>query len=102
MVWDEISVQASAKEVADRSKIFLQASDQGRSFHLVSKHPSSNSWIRDGAYVSFAEYRFAMKARLNPLPTKVVVKRAGNPQLDTTCPKCNSQPPMLALLMLVS
>ena len=46
--------------------------------------------VRDGAYVSFAEYRFAIKARLNLLPTKVVVKRRGNLQLDTTCPKCNS------------
>ena len=32
-----------------------------------------------------------VKARLNLLPTKVVAKRAGNPLLDVTCHKYNSQ-----------
>ena len=69
----------------------LQATDQGRSFHLASQHPNSNHWIREGSFVSFANYRFAIKGRLNLLPTKVVIKRAGKSHLDTTCPKCKQE-----------
>ena len=54
---------------------------------------------RDGTFVSFAEYRFAVKARLNLLPTKAVVKRADTPQLDVTCPKCKSQPETLGHIL---
>ena len=71
------------------------APDQGRAFHLLANHPSSNHWIHSGAYTSFAKYRFAMRGRLNLLPTRVVAKRAGKPQLDTTCPKCHSSPETL-------
>ena len=73
----------------------LKSSDQGRSFHLISRHPSSNHWIQNGAFVSFAEYRFAVRGRLNLLPTRTVVKRAGRPLIDTTCPKCKSHPQTL-------
>ena len=33
---------------SNRLKQLLQARDQGRAFHLASKHPSSSHWIKDG------------------------------------------------------
>ena len=78
-----------------RLQQLLQATDQGRSFHLISQHASSSHWIREGSFLSFAEYRFAIKGRLNLLPTKVAIKRAGKPHIDVTCPKCRQQPQTL-------
>jgi hypothetical protein len=77
----------------------LEAKDQGRSFHLVHKHWSSNHWIHSGAYTTFADYRFAIRARLNLLPTKTVVKRVGKPNIDVTCPKCRRSPETLAHIL---
>lgn len=73
-----------------------QANDQGRSSHCVALHPSSNHWIRSGKYISFGEYRFAIKARLNLLPTKTVLQRSGKPNINTSCPGCNSEQETLA------
>ena len=87
----EVRQLLSEVKTSHRLDRLLEADDQGRCFHLISKHSSSSQWIRGGAFVSFAEYRFAIKGRLNLLPTKAVVRRAGNPNLDTTCPKCKSQ-----------
>ena len=75
---------------------FKQANDQGRTSHCVSLHPSSNYWIRSGKYISFGEYRFAMKARLNLLPTKTILKRSGKPNINTSCPGCNGEQKTLA------
>ena len=66
-----------------------EASDQGRTFNCVALHPSSNHWIRSGRYISFGEYRFAMKGRLNLLPTRSVLRRSGKRQQNTSCPGCN-------------
>ena len=43
-----------ARDVA-RLEHLLQATDQGRSFHLVSQHPSSSHWIIEGSFVLFAK-----------------------------------------------
>ena len=51
------------------------AIDQGKSFHSVSKYPSSSKWIGNGKYMSFADYRFAIKGRLNQLPLQTVLKK---------------------------
>ena len=94
---DKRAVRRLLNEARDASWLdqVLNAKDQGRVFHHASKHASSNSWIREGSFVSFADYRFAVKGRLNLLPTKVAVKRAGHPHIDTICPKCRSQPQTL-------
>ena len=47
-----------------------QHSDQGRATICTSAHPASNHWVTTGNYTSFGEYRFALKARLNLLPTR--------------------------------
>ena len=72
-----------------------EATDQGRSFSLVSKSAASNGWI-GGKYISFADYRFATKARLNLLPVKTVLRRIGKNTQDTRCPKCTGASDTLA------
>ena len=52
-------------------------------------------WIRNGDFISFADYRFVLCARLNLLPTKTAVRRAGRPDVDTICPKCHRAPETL-------
>ena len=49
--------------------------DQGKSFDSVAKHPSSSEWIGNGNYISFADYRFMIKGRLNQLPVRTMLKR---------------------------
>ena len=72
------------------------APDQGRSFHLASKSPSSNYWLTSGQYCSFAEYRFAIKARCNLLPVNSVLARMKKRgQQPTTCRICHSSPETL-------
>ena len=91
----------AVKKILDQAKNkinkneLLEAKDQGRAFHLIGEHPSSSHWMREGDFTSFAEFRFAIKGRLNLLPTKTTVKRAGRPDLNTTCPKCHQQPETL-------
>ena len=67
--------------------LVLASPDQGRTFHLVSADLSSNSWIPTGKYLSFAEYRFAMRERLNLLPARSVQKRIRRISNDA-CRKC--------------
>ena len=73
-----------------------QASDQGRAMACVAAHTSSNHWITTGSYTSFGEYRFALKARLNLLPTRTVRRRAGEVIPDVSCPKCQEEQETLA------
>lgn len=76
--------------------ILTQAKDQGRTFSTVKKHPVSNHWIPTGRYVSFSEYRFAIKARLNLLPVKTVQRRFQQSQMDTRCRQCHQHPETLS------
>ena len=70
---DKKAVWQLLNEAKDYSRLekLLQAteSDQGQTFHLASKYLSSSHWIKDGAFTSIAEYRFAIKGTLNLLPT---------------------------------
>lgn len=74
----------------------LEAPDQGRAFHLAHLHQASNYWLKTGHYMSFAEYRFALKARCNLLPTKSVLKKIGRDPGDTRCRVCRREPETLA------
>ena len=106
LVRDESMVSASQRRLIGdmlsearnerRLQQLLEAKDQGRAFHINQQvYTDSNHWIAAGAFTSFAEYRFAIKARLNLLPTKSVVQRSVK-QIDTTCARCKSQPETLA------
>lgn len=70
--------------------------DQGRAATCFAAHPASNHWIRAGKYTSFGEYRFALKARLNLLPTRTVRRRGGERIPDLSCPKCQLEQETLA------
>ena len=72
----------------------LVCEDQGRSFHLFSRSQPSNHWIAGRNFTSFSKYRFAIRGWLSLLLVKMVVQRAGK-NVDTTCPKCHSQPESL-------
>lgn len=74
-------------------------SDQGRTVSCISKHAASNHWIRTGKYTSFGEYRFALKARLNLLPTRTARYRAGEVIPDRSCRKCNTEQETLAHIL---
>lgn len=76
-----------------------EASDQGRTSTCVALHPSSNYWIRSGKYISFGEYRFAVKGRLNMLPTRTVLRRSGKANVNTSCPGCNQEQETLAHIL---
>ncbi|KAL5509896.1 hypothetical protein EMCRGX_G005336 [Ephydatia muelleri] len=91
-----VSRALRAKLLQRHMHSFKQANDQGRTSHCVSLHPSSNYWIHSGKYISFGEYRFAMKARLNLLPTKTVLKQSGKPNINTSCPGCNGEQETIA------
>ncbi len=65
------------------------AKDQGRTFSTVRQHPMSNHWIPSGMYMSFSEYRFGLKARLNLLPVKMVQCRFQPTLTDTRCRRCH-------------
>jgi hypothetical protein len=53
-----------------------------------------DSYSKKNVYTSFAAYRFAIKGRLNLLPVKTVVRRAGK-SISTICTKCKAQPESL-------
>ena len=72
------------------------AVDQGKSFHSVAKHPSSSEWIGNGKYMSFADYRFAIKGRLNQLPVWTVLKRTSRLRGSIHCQRCKPQLETLA------
>ena len=82
-------VRKLLKEVRDKRHLasLLEAQDQGRTFHLVSKNPCSNHWINAGAFTSFSDYRFAIRARLNlqrPWPRELATPRSTPPAQSAT------------------
>ena len=92
--WKAVAAMLKGAKEQRHLKFLLECTDQGRSFHLIHQDQYSNHWIPGGRYTSFAAYRFAIKARLNLLPVKTVVRRAGK-SVDTTCSKCKTQPESL-------
>ena len=67
-------------------------------FPLISQHHSSNNWIFSGKYVSFADYRFAIRERPNLLPVAVVKKRIKKTTI-TSCPLYKAHPETLGHLL---
>ena len=77
LIHDDITVSARQKklvrkllkEARDQRRLtsLLEAQDQGRSFHLISQSPSSSHWLSAGAFTSFLDFRFAIRALLNLL-----------------------------------
>ena len=72
--------------------------DQGRVFGAISLDAASSHRIATGKYISFQDYRFGLKARLNLLPTKSVLKRIGKVEIDL-CMRCRQAPETLAHIL---
>ena len=70
--------------------------DQGRPSESTGLHPDSSYFIYNGSFLSFPQYRFALKARLNLLPVRTVQARCGKPHLQTSCRRCGQHPETLA------
>ena len=79
--------------------ILQQSPDQGRAAFSTSLCDSSNFFIYSGAFLSFPQYRFVLKARLNLLPTRTVQARSGSALSDTRCRNCHQHPETLAHLV---
>ena len=74
----------------------LDCEDQGRAIASLQLHPSSNYWVSNGAFLSFPQYRFALKSRLNLLLVKTVQARCGRPITNTSCRLCHAHPETLS------
>ncbi|KAH1182028.1 hypothetical protein KIL84_009782 [Mauremys mutica] len=59
--------------------------DQGKAFEVTSKWDSSNHFLPSGSFISFTDWRFIHRARLNCVPLNGAI-RHGNP--DKRCRKC--------------
>ena len=70
--------------------------DQGRTFDSISQHPDSTFFTYTGAFLSFPQYRFIHRARLNHLPVCTVQARSHRPTPSTQCRTCGRVPETLA------
>ena len=66
-----------------------EATDQGRANFSTSLAEASNYFIYSGAFLTFAQYRFTLRARLNLLPTRTVQACSGKAITDTRCRLCH-------------
>ena len=73
-----------------------EAPDQGRASFSTCLADSSNYFTYSGAYLTFPQYRFALRARLNLLPTRTVQARCGKVIPDTRCRRCHLVPETLS------
>ena len=76
-----------------------QSPDQGRASFSTSLCSSSNYFTYTGAFLSFPQYRFVLKARLNLLPTRTVQMRSGTNIPDARCRICHQHTETLAHLI---
>ncbi|KAL5509834.1 hypothetical protein EMCRGX_G005270 [Ephydatia muelleri] len=74
----------------------LQAPDQGRASFSTCLAAASNYFTYSGAYLTFAQYRFALRAHLSLLPTRTVQARSGKVLPDTRCRHCHQVPETLS------
>ncbi|KAL5509843.1 hypothetical protein EMCRGX_G005280 [Ephydatia muelleri] len=65
-----------------------RTADQGRAFDSVSLHPDSTFFTYTGKFLSFYQYRFIHKARLNLLPVRSVQARCRKAVPSTQCHLC--------------
>ena len=65
-----------------------RAADQGRAFYSVSLHPDSTYFTYTGKFLSFYQYRYIHKARLNLLQVRSVQARCRKATPSTLCRLC--------------
>ena len=97
--WDKrkLSCQYLKEGIAVRRlDCIKQHSDQGRAFDSISLHPDSTFYMYTGAFLSFPQYRYVNKARLNLLPVRTVQARCHKPISSAQCRLCGRVPETLA------
>ncbi len=92
--------KVEAVRLGSRSSFFAKSRTHrsiSRAHFLSGRRVTGNeATVGSGRYVSFSEYRFSMKSRLNLLPVKTVQQRFQPTLLDTRCRKCYQCPEMLS------
>ena len=76
-----------------------QATDQGWASYPTCLSEASNHFIYSGAFLTFPQYHFALRARLNLLPTRTVQARSGTIIPNTCCRLCHQHPETLSHLI---
>eukprot|EP00731_Ephydatia_muelleri_P013746 Em0007g1056a len=99
ITWDrrKLLYQVLKEGTNDRHLTILKRSaDQGRATFSTSLHPDSTFFTYTGAFLSFPQYRFIHRARLNLLPVRTVQARCHRPVPNTQCRTCGRVPETLA------
>ena len=73
-----------------------RSNDQGRAFSSLSLHPDSSFFTYTGKFLSFYQYRFTHKARLNLMPVRTVQARCRKQVPSTLCRVCGREEEILA------
>ncbi|KAL5509985.1 hypothetical protein EMCRGX_G005445 [Ephydatia muelleri] len=93
----KMASQSLKAALANQRLLRLQSHlDQGRAFHSISQHPDSSFFTYSGAFISFYQYRFIHKARLDLLPVRTVQARCRKRVPSIQCRVCNRSPETLA------
>ena len=99
LTWDrrKLLFQVLKKGLQDRHlETIKRSTNQGRAFDSVSLHPDSTFFTYTGAFLSFPQYRFIHRARLNLLPVRTVQARSRRPVTTTQCRTCGRAEETLA------
>ena len=91
LIWDrrKLLFQVLKKGLQDSHlEAIKKSTDQGRAFDSVSLHPVSTFFTYTGAFLSFPQYRFIHRARLNLLPVRTVQARSRRSVTTTQCRIC--------------
>ena len=93
----KLAYQVLKEGTNSRHLTLLQHSaDQGRASFSTSLHPDSTFFTYTGAFLSFPQYRFIHRARLNLLPVRTVQARCRRLVPTTQCRTCGRVPETLA------
>ena len=64
----------------------LSKRDQGKTFHCIAQSPVGSHFVRYGRHLSFADWRFIWRARLDVLPVNAALRWM--PNADKRCRRC--------------
>lgn len=73
-----------------------RSNNHGRAFFSLSLHPDTSFFTYNGKFLSFYQYRFIHKARLNLMPIRTVQARCHKQVPSTLCRICGREEDTLA------
>ena len=86
--WASINERASETQSKAHKTEWSQALCQGRAVEHFTMERASFTWMRNGMGLSEDQWKFALKARLDVLPTRANLQRWGIVE-DATCQRCH-------------